>query len=84
MAARLADEQGNVRLHAYGVGRGVDKQELLRICAARDPASAEDRWVGLRAGDARAASTCTAGSYGCARAEWLSATVVLLRGPAGT
>jgi hypothetical protein len=48
MAARLADEQGNVRLHAYGVGRGVDKQELLRICAARDPASAEDRW-GLQA-----------------------------------
>jgi hypothetical protein len=45
MAARLGDEQANVRLHAYGVGRGVDKQELLRICAARDPDTAEDRWV---------------------------------------
>lgn len=43
MAARLGDEQANVRVHAYGVGRGVDKQELLRICAARDPDSAEDR-----------------------------------------
>jgi hypothetical protein len=26
MANMLADEQGNVRLHAFGVGRGVDKQ----------------------------------------------------------
>lgn len=47
MAARLGDEQANVRVHAYGVGRGVDKQELLRICAARDPDSAEDRYMGL-------------------------------------
>jgi hypothetical protein len=45
MAARLADEQALVRLHAFGVGRGVDKAELLRICAARDPATAEDRHV---------------------------------------
>ncbi|KAL4858206.1 hypothetical protein ACK3TF_001693 [Chlorella vulgaris] len=47
MAARLGDEQANVRLHAYGVGRGVDKQELLRICAARDPDTAEDRYLAL-------------------------------------
>lgn len=31
MADRLADEQRNVTLHAYGVGRGVDKPELLHI-----------------------------------------------------
>ena len=43
MAGRLADEQAHVRLHAYGVGRGVDKEELLRIISARDAATAEDR-----------------------------------------
>lgn len=31
MAERLADEQRNVSLFAYGVGRGVDKTELLNI-----------------------------------------------------
>ena len=46
MAGRLADEQAHVRLHAYGVGRGVDKEELLRIISARDAATAEDRCAG--------------------------------------
>ena len=31
MAARLADEQAGVSLHAFGVGRGVDRQELIHI-----------------------------------------------------
>lgn len=31
MTARLADEQGRVEMHAFGVGRGVDRRELLRI-----------------------------------------------------
>jgi hypothetical protein len=49
MMERLADEQANVSLHAFGVGRGVDKTELLRIIAAcgRD-IPAEDRYTGLR------------------------------------
>lgn len=45
MCARLADEQAGVGLHAYGVGRGVDREELLRIISACDPDTAEDRWV---------------------------------------
>lgn len=31
MASRLADEQGSLALHAFGVGRGVDRYEMLRI-----------------------------------------------------
>ena len=58
MAARLADEQARVRLHAYGVGRGVDKEELLRIIAgvsatggaAKERVDAEERWVGPTGG----------------------------------
>lgn len=34
-----------MRLHAYGVGRGVDREELLRIISASDADTAEDRWV---------------------------------------
>ncbi|PRW34079.1 glycoside hydrolase isoform A [Chlorella sorokiniana] len=47
MCARLADEQAPVRLHAYGVGRGVDREELLRIISASDAATAEDRYLAL-------------------------------------
>ncbi|KAG7668192.1 hypothetical protein KSW81_002091 [Nannochloris sp. 'desiccata'] len=43
ITARLVDEQGNVALHAFGVGRGVDRVELLRIvggaCPAREDAA---------------------------------------------
>jgi len=31
MVARLSDEQSNVALWAFGVGRGVDSAELIRI-----------------------------------------------------
>lgn len=50
MCARLGDEQGQcgLGLHAYGVGRGVDKLELLRIISAADPETAEDRCGGGR------------------------------------
>ena len=34
MVSRLADEQGSVSMHAFGVGRGVDHEELIRIVAA--------------------------------------------------
>ena len=61
MAGRLADEQAHVRLHAYGVGRGVDKEELLRIISARDAATAEDRCArGVRVCRAPAAWQCPA------------------------
>ena len=43
ITARLVDEQGNVELHAFGVGRGVDRLEMLRIvggaCAAGEDAA---------------------------------------------
>jgi uncharacterized protein YegL len=41
ITARLVDEQGNVALHAFGVGRGVDRVELLRIVGGACP-SGED------------------------------------------
>lgn len=41
----LYPAQAPVRLHAYGVGRGVDREELLRIISASDADTAEDRWV---------------------------------------
>jgi hypothetical protein len=31
MVSRLSDEQANVALWAFGVGRGVDSAELMRI-----------------------------------------------------
>jgi hypothetical protein len=31
MVSRLADEQSHVELYAFGVGRGVDKGELVKI-----------------------------------------------------
>ena len=35
MSGRLMDEvPGDVSLYAFGVGRGVDKKELLRIIGA--------------------------------------------------
>lgn len=43
--APLPAAQAPVRLHAYGVGRGVDREELLRIISASDPETAEDRCV---------------------------------------
>jgi hypothetical protein len=43
MARRLADEQPHVDLYAFGVGRGVDKQELVHIISAKDPEGAEGR-----------------------------------------
>ncbi len=45
MARRLADEQPHVSLYAFGVGRGVDKQELVHIISAKDPQGAEGRQV---------------------------------------
>lgn len=47
MARRLADEQRHVSLHAFGVGRGVDRGELLRIVGATRPETAEARYLGL-------------------------------------
>lgn len=47
MARRLADEQSNVSLHAFGVGRGVDRGELLRIVGATQPETADGRYLGL-------------------------------------
>lgn len=47
MAARLSDEQGGVSLHAFGVGRGVDKHELMNIISAQDAESAESRYLEL-------------------------------------
>jgi uncharacterized protein YegL len=38
ITSRLVDEQGNVALHAFGVGRGVDRVELLRIISGACPA----------------------------------------------
>jgi hypothetical protein len=48
-AARLADEQHGVQVWAFGVGRGVDRSELLRIVAAAAPGGAcpEDRYLEL-------------------------------------
>jgi len=43
-AARLADEQAGVRLFAFGVGRGVDKGEMLALAGA-------DRYLGLMTRD---------------------------------
>lgn len=45
----LPATQAPVRLHAYGVGRGVDREELLRIISASDAATAEDRCALLSA-----------------------------------
>lgn len=44
MAQRLVDEQGDVSLYAFGVGRGVDRQELAKIIGGEDP---EGRILGL-------------------------------------
>lgn len=48
MMERLADEQANVSLHAFGVGRGVDKVELLHIISACSKGDPEDCYMGLR------------------------------------
>lgn len=46
---RLADEQTGVSMHAFGVGRGVDKTELLHIVGAcPGAADPETRYLGLR------------------------------------
>lgn len=37
MAAMLADEQPHTTMFAYGVGRGVDRAELLSIIGAARP-----------------------------------------------
>ena len=42
MADQLADEQRNVRLFAFGVGRGVDRGELQHMVAASAPGSSAD------------------------------------------
>ncbi|KAF8069487.1 COL14A1 [Scenedesmus sp. PABB004] len=52
MVARLADEQANVALWCFGVGRGVDAGELRRIIAAagaggHGDAAAAERYVEL-------------------------------------
>ncbi len=49
ITARLVDEQGNVEMHACGVGRGVDKMELLKIVEAACPAEekAANRYLPL-------------------------------------
>lgn len=47
MAARLVDEQNGVALHAFGVGRGVDRGELLKIIRAGDAANAAERYLPL-------------------------------------
>uniref|UniRef100_A0A061RJK2 Collagen-related protein n=1 Tax=Tetraselmis sp. GSL018 TaxID=582737 RepID=A0A061RJK2_9CHLO len=48
MAARLTDEvSGEVSMYAFGVGRGVDKAELLRIIGAGGRAADDSRYLGL-------------------------------------
>jgi len=48
MAGRLVDEvSGQVSLYAFGVGRGVDKAELLRIVGAGGPAPDDSHYLGL-------------------------------------
>jgi hypothetical protein len=42
MSARLADEvPGSVSMYAFGVGRGVDRKELLRIIGAGGAAASD-------------------------------------------
>lgn len=43
MSSVAQDEQGDVCLFAYGVGQGVDREELLRVISATDAPTAEDR-----------------------------------------
>ena len=48
VVARMADEQGNVALHAFGVGRGADKHEMMKIvCGACDDEQAANRYLPL-------------------------------------
>jgi len=48
IASRLADEvPGGVSLYAFGVGRGVDRGELLRIINAGGATIDESRYLGL-------------------------------------
>ncbi|MEW5299638.1 MAG: hypothetical protein WDW38_004313 [Sanguina aurantia] len=53
MAERLADEQRNVSLFAFGVGRGIDKTELLNIIGTSagnesgSPTAATERYLDL-------------------------------------
>lgn len=69
MAARLGDEQARVRLHAYGVGRGVDREELLRIIGGREPHTAVDRRAGGGGahGAGEAPTGCHRGAGPCGR-----------------
>ncbi|KAL4436985.1 hypothetical protein ABPG75_004124 [Micractinium tetrahymenae] len=47
-AARLAAQAGcSVRLHGFGVGRGMDRESMLRIIGAGKPAGASDRYLDL-------------------------------------
>mmetsp|Transcript_41726 Transcript_41726/g.106774 ORF Transcript_41726/g.106774 Transcript_41726/m.106774 type:complete len:389 (+) Transcript_41726:207-1373(+) len=48
MAGRLVDEvSSSVSLYAFGVGRGVDKAELLRIVGAGGPKPDDSHYLGL-------------------------------------
>lgn len=52
MVSALADEQGRVEVHAFGVGRGVDRAELLRVIGGVGSVTADadvvaSRYVGL-------------------------------------
>lgn len=47
MAARLADEQANVSLYAFGVGRGVDAAELIHIISGAETKDADQRYLEL-------------------------------------
>lgn len=47
MASRLADEQAGVTIWALGVGRGVDRQELVKILEGVGGTPADDRYIDL-------------------------------------
>lgn len=44
MVSRLVDEEHVAAVHAFGVGRGVDKQELIRIISAACPEHAANNY----------------------------------------
>ncbi len=59
MAEQLADEQRHVSLFAYGVGRGVDRAELLHIIGGPPTCT-----VTLAAAAAATAAAASAGADG--------------------
>ena len=47
MVSYLRQDEKDLALHTFGVGRGVDKQELLRIVCPSDPDKAGGHYLPL-------------------------------------